>query len=144
MQFHKGNSAALERRGHVRQRLSSIVYLDIGEGNGGIVLDMSEEGLGFHAAGPLGKQSELRLRIKLPSSQTRVDVTAQIVWMSDSNRQAGVRFLDAQSEGPVQIREWIRSQEIPPAPSEESSKQEEELTESRRKQESIRELPTDR
>jgi TonB family protein len=144
MPVHKGNSEALERRVHVRQRLSSIVYLDIGEGNGGIVQDMSEEGLGFHAAGPLGKQSEVRLRIKLPSSQTRIEVAAHIVWMSDSNRQAGVRFLDAQSEGPVQIREWIRSQAIPPAPSEESSKQEEELTESRWKQETIRELPPDR
>lgn len=143
MSFHKGNSAAVDRRAHVRQRLSSIVYLDIGEGNGGIVLDLSEEGLGFHAAGPLGKQSELRLRIKLPSSQTRIEVTAQIAWISDSNRQAGVRFLDAQSEGPVQIREWIRSLAIPPSPSEESSKQEEVLTESQRKQETIGELPTD-
>jgi TonB family protein len=143
MPVQKGNSVPLERRVHLRQRLSSIVYLDIGEGNGGIVLDMSEEGLGFHAAGPLGKQSEVRLRIKLPSSQTRIEVTAQIVWISDSNQKAGVRFLDAQSEGPVQIREWIRSQAIPPAPFEESSKQEEGVTESRRKQETIRELPTD-
>lgn len=117
MPAHTGNSAdSLERRLHARQRLSAIVYLDIGAGNGGIVLNLSDEGLGFQAVGPLGKQKELSLRIKLPSTQSRVDVAAEIVWVSDSNRQAGARFVDAHSDGPVQIQEWIRSLDPPPAP----------------------------
>ena len=124
MPAHTGNTpGSTERRGHARQRLSAIVYLDIGAGNGGIVLNLSDEGLGFQAVGPLGKQSELRLRIKLPSAPARIDVAAQIVWVSDSNRQAGVRFLDANSDGILQIQEWIRSLTAPPAPREEPSKQ---------------------
>jgi protein TonB len=142
MAIRTGNSVGpSERRLHARQRVDSIVYLDIGAGNGGIVLNFSEEGLGFQAVGPLDKQSELRLRIKFPGSQTRIDVTAHIAWLSDSKRQAGVRFLDIQSEGPAQIREWIRSQTSPSATWEESSKLGEEVTEFQRKQETIRELP---
>jgi TonB family protein len=138
MPGHTTNSVApLERRLHARQRLSAIVYLEIGTGNGGIVLNVSEEGLGFQAVGPLGKQSELRLRIKLPSTQTRIDMTAQIMWLSDSNRQAGVRFLDAQSDGPVQIQEWIRAQASPRAPWEDSSKEQEEKAEVQREQETV-------
>jgi TonB family protein len=140
MPSHTGNTAAsLERRLHARQRLSAIVYLDIGAGNGGIVLNLSDEGLGFQAVGPLGKQKELSLRIKLPSTQSRVEVAAEIAWVSDSNRQAGVRFVDAHSEGRVQIQEWIRSLAPPPAPPEESPKQEEAAAETVLKQESIRE-----
>jgi TonB family protein len=140
-----GNSVApLERRLRVRQRVDAIVYLDIGADNGGIVLNLSEEGLRFQAVGPLDKQTELSLRIKLPGSRTRIDVTARIAWLSDSKRQAGVRFLDVQSGGPVRIQEWIRSQASHGAPREESSKQVEEVAESQRKQETIRELPTDK
>jgi TonB family protein len=115
MPAYTGNTAAsLERRLHARQRLSAIVYLDIGAGNGGIVLNLSDEGLGFQAVGPLGKQKELRLRIKLPSTPSRVEVASEIVWVSDSNRQAGVRFVDAHSDGTIQIQEWIRSLISPP------------------------------
>jgi protein TonB len=135
--------APLERRLRVRQRLDDIIYLDIGADNGGIVLNLSEEGLRFQAVGPLDKQTELRLRIKIPGSKTRIDVIAQIAWLSDSKRQAGVRFLDVPSKGPAQIQEWIRSQLSPSSPLKESSKQVEGLSESQRKQETIRELPTD-
>jgi TonB family protein len=140
-----GNSVApLERRLHARQRVDAIVYLDIGADNGGIVLNLSEEGLRFQAVGPLDKQSELRLRIKLPGSRTRIDVTAQIAWLSDSKRQAGVRFLDVEPGGPVQIKEWIRSQASPRAPWEEPSEQVGDVAESQRKQETTQELPTDK
>jgi TonB family protein len=144
MSVHTANSGASpERRLHARQRIDTLVYLDIGADNGGIVLNLSDEGLRFQAVGPLDKQSELRLRIKIPGSKTRIDVTAQIAWLSDSKRQAGVRFLDIQPGGSVQIQEWIRSQASPRALWEESSKQIGELTASKGKPETIRELPTD-
>jgi len=144
MPVHTANSGASpERRLHARQRIDTLVYLDIGADNGGIVLNLSDEGLRFQAVGPLDKQSELRLRIKIPGSKTRIDVTAQIAWLSDSKRQAGVRFLDVQPGGSIQIQEWIRSQASPRAPGEESSKQIGELTASKGKPETIRELPTD-
>jgi len=138
--YTRNTAASLERRLHARQRLSGIVYLDIGAGNGGIVLNLSDEGLGFQAVGPLGKQTELRLRIKLPSAPARIDVAAQIVWVSDSNRQAGVRFLDVNSEGILQIQEWIRSLTAPSAAREEPSKQNEVTAKIQEKQESIQGL----
>ncbi len=125
MPVHTSNSVApLERRLHARQRINSIVYVDIGLDNGGIVLNLSEEGLAFQAVGPLGKQGELRIRIKLPSSKERIELPAQIAWVSNTNRQAGVRFMDARPEYQVQIQEWVRSLTPPPAVWEESSNHE--------------------
>src|SRR5579864_245378 len=132
--------ASIERRLHARQRLDAIVYLDIGADNGGIVLNLSNEGMGFQAVGYLHKESEVRFRIKLPGTQMRIEVPAEIVWLSDSNRQAGARFLDAQSEGSKQIQEWIRSQTTHCAPWEETAKEEEEVAESPRQQADILDL----
>jgi hypothetical protein len=145
MPVHTCNSVAPpERRLHVRQRVEAIIYLDIGADNGGMVMNLSEEGMRFQAVGPLDKQGELRLRSKLPSFQMRIDAAKQIAWLSNLKRKAGVRFLDAQSEGAVQIQEWIRSQASRRAPLEESSKQGEEVTESQGKQEAIRKPQRDK
>ena len=105
-----GSSGSLERRRHQRQKLSAVVYLDIGESNGGIVIDLSEEGAGVHAVGPLISQGDVILRIQLPDSQTRIETGAQIAWAGKSNRQVGLRFVAMPSEGRARIREWMRSQ----------------------------------
>jgi TonB family protein len=138
------SGVALERRLHVRQRLSSIIYVDIGLDNGGIVLNLSETGMGFQAAGPLGREGELAIKIKLQSSKVRIQVTAQIVWISSSNRQAGIRFLDVRSEDQLQIQEWVRSQAPPPPLWTKSSKPGEEAAGSSRKQETDHELQGDK
>jgi len=60
MPLHTGNSVApLERRLHVRQRLDAIAYLDIGPDNGGIVLNLSEEGMAVQVVGFLDKKEDL-------------------------------------------------------------------------------------
>jgi TonB family protein len=129
-----------ERRVHARQRMDSIAYLDIGPDNGGIVLNLSEEGMAVQVVSHLDKQADIRLKVKLPNSQARIELTARIIWLNESSRRAGMRFLAAQPEGHDQIQEWIRSQTSPRAPLEESPKVMEEVKESQPKQEPIREL----
>jgi TonB family protein len=98
--------------------VNAIAYLDIGAGNGGIALNLSEDGMAFQAVGPLDSQTSISLRIQLPDSRTRIKTAAQIVWVSESNREAGVCFVDLPSEGRIQIQQWICSQIMPNAPSE--------------------------
>lgn len=138
------SGAAVERRLHVRQRLNSIVYVDIGMDNGGIVLNLSETGMGFQAAGPIGRERELDFKIRLLNSKTRIQVTAQVVWISKSNRQAGVRFLDVRSEDKVLIQEWARSQASPPPPATKSSKPGEEAAGTSPEQGTDQELRSDK
>jgi len=112
-----------ERRLRARQRMDDLAYVDIGADNGGIILNLSDDGLGFQAAVPLGDQTEVDLRIQLPRSRTRVETPADIVWVSAENRQAGVRFRDIPAETLVQIQEWIRSRHSPDElPAESASK----------------------
>lgn len=98
------------RRAKVRQPLGSLAYLDIVPDNGGIILNLSEDGLAFQAVGPLHDQKEVQLVIQLPHSAIRFETAAEIVWLGASSRQAGVRFLNMPADARLQIREWIESQ----------------------------------
>jgi TonB family protein len=133
-----------ERRHHIRRQLSGLAYLDIGPDNGGIALNLSEEGMAFQAVGPLDSWTSVSLRIQVPHSRMRIEIPAQIVWLSESNRQAGVRFVDVPPEGRTQIEEWLRSQNLPNAPSEGTLAQREVASDPQRKQEAIREPRKDK
>jgi|GEM_PF-2071435 len=109
-----------ERRGKVRHPLGALAYLDIGSDNGGIVLDLSEDGLGLQAVAPLFGQRELNLRIQLPQCEMRIETAARIVWLSDSNRLAGVRFENLSSGARARIRDWIGTHGLPDAAAGES------------------------
>ena len=102
------------RRARVRQPVGALAYLDIGTDNGGIVLNLSEDGLGLQAVAPLENQREVSLRIQLPHSPERIETAAEVAWLGASNRQAGVRFLNLSAAARSQIREWIKSQESAP------------------------------
>src|SRR5215469_10141329 len=110
--FADNSASTLERRLHARQQVTALAYLDIGSDNGGIVLNLSEDGMALQAVAPLDSQADVTLRIQLPHSQSRIETAAKVVWLSQSNRQAGVRFAEMSSEARVQIQEWIRSQTI--------------------------------
>jgi TonB family protein len=114
--------AASDRRVHVRHRVQALAYLDIEEDNGGFVLDVSEEGISFQAVGPLERQTDVKLRIQVPKSQTRIETAGRVVWLGESNRVAGVRFLGMSSEARASIQEWILSETTPAPPLERSSK----------------------
>lgn len=94
----------------VRHPLGALAYLDIGADNGGIVLNVSEAGLALQAVGPLEQQKEVSLRIQLPHSEKRIETAARIVWLSKSNRQAGVRFVAMTPDARAQIQQWMDSQ----------------------------------
>jgi TonB family protein len=98
-----------ERRVRVRQPVSALAYLDIGADNGGIILNVSDEGMALQAVGPLDQQKEIGLRIQLPHSEKRIETTARIIWLRESNRQAGVRFSTLSADARAQIQRWIRS-----------------------------------
>ncbi len=102
-----------ERRGKVRYPLGALAYLDIGIDNGGIVLDLSEDGLGLQAVAPLFGQSEVNLRIQLPQCEMRIETAARIVWLSDSSRLAGVRFENLSAATRARIRDWIETHGLP-------------------------------
>jgi outer membrane biosynthesis protein TonB len=103
-----------ERRRHPRQRIGSIAYVELEDDNGGIVINVSEGGLSLTAVGVLDTDHPLRVRIQVPRSRDLIDVPAVIAWVSESKKEAGIRFHELTPEAGTQIKKWIYS-ESPPA-----------------------------
>ncbi len=107
-----------ERRRFTRQRLCSLAYLDIGSDNGGRVLNLSETGLALQAFNPLIGQTRVGLRIQPPKSRNRIQATAEITWLSESKREAGLKFIKLAEDARVEIAEWVSAEagvgELPP------------------------------
>jgi TonB family protein len=103
-----------ERRASRRLRVMSLIYVDLGSLNGGIVTDIGENGLALTAAVNLGGDELgdelLKMRVQLPGVEGGIDASGHIVWRSKSRKETGVRFVDLSPDALEQIRNWLASQ----------------------------------
>ncbi|MFY9531036.1 MAG: TonB family protein [Candidatus Acidiferrales bacterium] len=96
-----------DQRRHLRQQVRSLTYIDLGQDNGGIVLNISEGGLAVQAAAILTGNHFPHMRIKLPGSGEWLEASGEITWTSESGKEAGVRFVDISDDARFQIRQWV-------------------------------------
>jgi TonB family protein len=105
--FHSEDSPrSHERRRFARQRVRSLAYLDVVPNNGGIVLNLSENGLALQAVNPFD-ETRVSLRIQPPKSRRRIEANAQITWLSESKTEAGLQFLELTEEARLEIADWV-------------------------------------
>src|ERR1700674_2083334 len=115
---------ASDRRVHPRQRIRSLAYVHLGEGNGGIILNISEGGIGVHAAEALDEgEGVISMGIEIPRSRKRLEVRGEIMWVGESRKEAGLRFVDLQEDALRRIRSWMAREESPGTGSEESEEE---------------------
>ena len=96
-----------ENRRSTRRRMAPMTYVEIGAENGGLLLDVSEGGLGLHAAHILPAGRQMSLRFRLPRSRQAVESKAEIAWIGPSQKRAGLRFIELPEAARASIREWI-------------------------------------
>lgn len=87
-----------------RTNLKSLAYLNFEPDNGGIVLNISEEGLCFHAFAPLEVNAKASFWFSGASSSTAAE--GLVVWTDDTGKTGGLRFNHLSPEARRQIRIW--------------------------------------
>ncbi len=102
-----------DRRRHLRQQVRSLAYVEMGEDNGGLIIDISEGGLAVQAAVALIGDHLPQIRFQLPQSENWVEAGGQIAWTGKSRKQVGVEFADLPEDARNQIRDWISSEAFP-------------------------------
>jgi TonB family protein len=108
--FHsEGSPRSPERRRFIRQRVRSLAYVDVVPNNGGIVLNLSENGLALQAVNPFD-ETRVSLRIQPPKSRKRIEASAEITWISESKREAGLQFLELTEAARSEIAEWVAAE----------------------------------
>jgi hypothetical protein len=108
-----------ERRSCVRHKVNGPVFASFDGVTGGMILDLSEQGLSMQTVTPLdtGPQADrrLHLRLDLPDSDVHLETTGYIAW-ADALGRAGVRFSELPNSQSTESWERVQISRAPPAP----------------------------
>jgi|GEM_PF-1884995 hypothetical protein len=100
----------IDYRKNARRRMSPMTYVEIGTENGGLLLDISEGGLGLQAAHVLPLARPMPVRFRLPGSARVIEGSAEVVWLGCSQKHAGVRFVKLPDSSRAMIEDWIANE----------------------------------
>jgi PilZ domain/Gram-negative bacterial TonB protein C-terminal len=98
-----------DRRACPRTNSPLLTYIDLGDGNGGIALNISEGGLAITAAGTLFADYFPNLRFQLPKIPGWIETSGRVVWTSESKKGAGICFEGITEVDRERIRHWLLS-----------------------------------
>lgn len=99
-------SASCRRRRARRELPFALLYADFGA-DGGVVLNLSEDGFCVRTAMPLVAESLFTVRLRGGRDGGRMDARGKVMWMSASGKTAGVRFVELSQPGRRQIGKWL-------------------------------------
>ncbi len=102
-----------DRRLHSRLPIRSLAYVELDEGNGGIVLNVSEGGLSVQAFASLMDDVLPGVRFQLSESEGWIQAHARISWTGESRKLAGLEFVDLADDARGRIKEWLAREALP-------------------------------
>ncbi|MFZ0864594.1 MAG: GAF domain-containing protein [Candidatus Sulfotelmatobacter sp.] len=103
-----------ERRSCVRHKVHGPVFASFDGVTGGMILDLSEQGVSMQTIVPLEADRRVQLRLDLPDSDAHLETTGYIAW-ADALGRAGVRFSDLPVEARQRLDEWLVLNEKAPS-----------------------------
>ena len=89
---------APERRHSLRQRVNTPAFASFDGVTGGMILDLSEEGMAMQTQTPLDAHSLVPLHLTLGEPAAYLETTGYVAW-ADALGRAGVRFSELPDEG---------------------------------------------
>ena len=95
-----------ERRRCLRQSLHAPAFASFDGVSGGMILDLSEEGLSMQTDARLERERPLRMELDLSEPAMHIETTGYIAW-ADALGRAGVRFSDLPAEARERLNEWL-------------------------------------
>jgi hypothetical protein len=96
----------LERRLSPRKRFENLLYVEVEPGNGGMVLNLSENGFGFRAVKRVRPNTEVKFAFNLDEKR-RLEGRGRLEWSDKEGRVAGVQFTDVSDEFLSDMRSWM-------------------------------------
>src|SRR6266705_3881635 len=94
-----------ERRHIPRTTMEKLASIHIEPNNGGIVLNVSGEGLCFPSIAAVEKNGPLRF--SLLEQNRRIAACGELAWTDEMQKVGGVRFTTLTAEAREQVQNWI-------------------------------------
>lgn len=101
-----GLSRSRPQRVQYRHELRSLTYAILDQSNGGVVRNLTSDGMGLQVMSAVPPGQQMQLRFELRSPRLRVETRGEVVWSTFSG-QCGMRFLDLPPRLCQQIKQWI-------------------------------------
>jgi cell division septation protein DedD len=101
-----------ERRQYSRKTLNPLPYIHLPSGNGGLVLDISEQGLRFRASSPVEQTGPINFSFTVHSNV--VAGIGELVWFDHAKRTGGLRYTQLPYNALEQIRKWPQNSNLRP------------------------------
>jgi len=101
-----GVSAARQARARYRHEIRALTYVMLDQANGGIVRNLTHNGMGVKAVAGVQPRQQVRVRFELRHPRLRLETAGEVEWVSPSG-QCGIRFLGLPPRMIRQIDEWI-------------------------------------
>jgi hypothetical protein len=95
-----------ERRRCLRQSMHAPAFASFDGVSGGMILDLSEEGLSMQTDTRLDRDRRVRLELDLAEPAMHLETTGYIAW-ADALGRAGVRFSDLPVDARRRLNEWL-------------------------------------
>jgi len=104
--MHVGTSPARQARARHRHELRTLTYVTLDQANGGIIRNLTHEGIAVQVVAAVRPRQQFRVRFELRYPRLRVEARGEVMWATFSG-QCGIRFLDLSPRMARQIDEWI-------------------------------------
>jgi hypothetical protein len=108
------HNLAIERRHSLRHKVNTPAFASFDGVTGGMILDLSEEGMAMQTMAPLEEHSRVPLHISLGEPAVYLETTGYVAW-ADALGRAGVRFSDLPYESRARLREWLTNHASAPS-----------------------------
>ena len=90
-----------------------MAYVELGQDNGGILLNLGEGGFAVQSALALTTREFPELRFQVPALQGWLTASGRIAWISDSKKEAGIQFTELPPEARSEIQKWVLAEGDP-------------------------------
>jgi hypothetical protein len=103
-----------DRRQSPRTKLSELAYIGMGPENGGLLLDVSDGGLSFHAVAPVQPAENIHFLLSL-QGHGRIEGAGEVVWTNEMRTVCGLRFTSLSSGARELLNKWTNQSRMPEA-----------------------------
>src|ERR1700730_12853668 len=107
-------SMIVDRRSCLRHKVHGPAFASFDGVTGGVILDLSEQGLSMQTEVPAVTGRQVHLRLDLPDSAASLETTGYIAWADDLGL-AGVRFSELPEGARQRLDEWLTLNDAAPS-----------------------------
>jgi hypothetical protein len=110
----------VSQKSFARKKPDQLVYLELGSGNGGMLLSVSEDGFRFRAVSPLRPNGLMPFAFSFDGSH-RLQGIGEVEWLEDDGKSGGMRFVEVSPEFRSSIHQWLALDSSRPDPGREGT-----------------------